>query len=81
MKDKNIENFNLTSAMISGSRVIAKGRKIRDIERLVKNYGGKPSKWQKKSSPVFEVDGEYYEFHWYEQTGIGRVEIKRKEVS
>jgi len=60
--------------------VIAKGRGIRDLNRLVRNYGGKPSLWTKKSSPPVEVDGILYEYHWYEHHGIGRFEIKRVKV-
>jgi hypothetical protein len=36
--------------------------------------------WTKKSSPTVEIDGDLYEFHWYEHHGIGRFEIKRKKV-
>jgi hypothetical protein len=39
------------------------------------------TQWIKKSSPCFEVSGEYYEYHWYEHPSIGRVEIKQKPVS
>lgn len=70
----------LTRRMISQSRVISKGRRIRDVERLVKTYGGRASGWVKKSSPRFEEDGQQYEYHWYEHPGLGRVELKRKEV-
>jgi len=66
--------------MIAQSRVIAKGRRIRDLNRLIKTYGGIPSKWLKKSSPTFEINGDQYEYHWYEHTGIGRFEIKIKKV-
>jgi len=66
--------------MIAQSRVIAKGKRIRDLNRLTEEYGGIPSKWVKKSSPGFEVDGELYEYHWYEHHGIGRFEIKLKKV-
>jgi len=66
--------------MIAQSRVIAKGRRIRDLNRLIKTYGGIPSKWLKKSSPSFEINGDQYEYHWYEHTGIGRFEIKLKKV-
>lgn len=62
--------------MLSQSRVIAKGRRIREIERLVAQYGGRASKWVKKSSPQFEVAGERFEYHWYEHPGIGRFEVK-----
>jgi hypothetical protein len=66
--------------MLSQARVIAKGRRIRDVARLVATYGGNASRWVKKSSPPLE-DGEgSYELHWYEHPGVGRVELKRKEV-
>jgi hypothetical protein len=35
----------------------------------------------KKSSPRFEIAGEYFEYNWYEHPGIGKVELKRKRVS
>ena len=62
--------------MLSQSRMIAKGRRIREVERLVAQYGGRASKWVKKSSPQFEVAGERFEYHWYEHPGIGRFEVK-----
>lgn len=70
----------LTPQMIAQSRLIAKGRRIRDVQRLVGTYGGRFSQWVKKSSPHFEDDGHYYEIHWYEHPDIGRVEVKLKEV-
>jgi hypothetical protein len=70
----------LSPAMISLSRVIAKGRRIRDVERLVASYGGSASRWVKKSSPRLEDDDGPYELHWYEHPGIGRMELKRKQV-
>jgi len=60
--------------------VIAKGRRIRDLERLLNEYGGKSSMWTKKSSPAVELAGDLYEYHWYEHHGIGKFEIKRKKV-
>ena len=36
--------------------------------------------WTKRSSPAVEIDGDLYEYHWYEHHGIGRFEIKRKKV-
>ena len=62
--------------MLSQARVIAKGRRIREVERLVAQYGGMASKWVKKSSPQFEIEGERFEYHWYEHLGIGRFEVK-----
>lgn len=56
----------ITRAMLARSRVLARGRGIRDVDRLVKSHGGKSSRWTKKSSPMFEVAGSWYEFHWYE---------------
>ena len=70
----------LTARMLAQSRVIAKGNRIREVQRLVADYGGTPSHWVKKSSPQFEIKGLLYEYHWYEYAGIGRVEVKRKQV-
>jgi hypothetical protein len=67
--------------MLSQARVIARGRRIRDVERLVKSYGGKASRWVKKSSPRHEVAGGYLEYRWYEHPGIGRVELKEVRTS
>ena len=67
--------------MLAQSRVIAKGKRIRDVSRLVETYGGTSSRWVKKSTPRFERASRYYEYHWYEHPGIGRVELKRKQVS
>jgi hypothetical protein len=71
----------LNKDLLSRSRVIAKGRRIRDVARLVEQYGGVASEWVKKSSPPFPVDSGIYEYHWYECHGIGRFEIKLKKVS
>jgi len=47
--------------MLAQARIIAKGEGIRDVQRLVHEYGGRASKWVKKSSPQFEVNGEHFE--------------------
>ena len=70
----------LTPRLLAQSRVIAKGRRIRDVQRLVQTYGGKASEWVKKSSPAFERQGHEYEYHWYEHPTIGRVGVKLKQV-
>lgn len=57
--------------------MIAKGGRIREVGRLVAQYGGRASKWVKKSSPQFEVAGDYFEYHWYEHPRIGRFEVKK----
>lgn len=67
--------------MLAQARVIAKGRRIRIVDRLVARYGGRASRWTKKSSPRFEVAGEFFEYHWYEHPGIRRVGLKQKRVS
>jgi len=61
--------------------VIAKGERIRDVQRLVSHYGGKRSRWVTKSSPAFEFQGDLFDYHWYEHYGIGRFETKLKSVS
>jgi len=66
--------------MLAQSRVIAKGRRIRDVQRLVRNHGGKPYSWVKKASPSFKMAGHTYEYHWYECRAIGRIELKRKRM-
>jgi hypothetical protein len=66
--------------MLSQARVIAKGKRIRNVQRLVAQYGGRASQWIKKSSPQFEVGGERFEYHWYEHPGIGRFETKQVQV-
>ena len=71
----------LTRGMLSQSRVIAKGRHIRQVKRLVAQYGGKASKWVKKSSPQIEIAGKKIEYHWYEHSGIGRFEIKKVQIN
>ena len=75
-----METPELTRELVARSRVIAKGRGIRDLDRLIRDYGGKPSLWTKKSSPPVEMGGDVYEYHWYEHHGIGRFEVKIKKV-
>jgi hypothetical protein len=70
----------LNKNVLARSRVIAKGQGIRDIERLVSQYGGKAKNWIKKSSPVMVISGGRAEIHWYEHHGVGRVEEKIKWI-
>lgn len=51
---------------------------IRDVRRLVRQYGGKPRMQVKKSSGRVLLDGRPAEVHWYEHHGIGRFETKLK---
>ena len=62
--------------MLSQSRVIAKGERIRDVQRPVAEYDGRASQWVKKSSAQFEVAGERFEYHWYEHPGGWQVRSK-----
>ena len=80
MSRKSRAASDLTPRLLAQSRVIAKGRRIRDVQRFVETYGGKASEWVKKSSPSFESQGHEYEYHWYEHPTIGRVEVKVKQV-
>ena len=73
--------IHLSRAALASARVIAKGNRIRDVRRLVSQYGGKVSRWVKKSSAQFEVGGKRFEYHWYEHHGIGRFETKKVEVN
>jgi hypothetical protein len=66
---------------LSEARVVAKGKRIRDVRRLVAQYGGRASKWVKKSSAPFETGDQSFELHWYEHPGIGRFEVKQVRVN
>jgi hypothetical protein len=68
----------LTKQQLAQSRVIAKGIKIKEIDRLLKEYGGSPKRWAKKSSQPFVFENRLVELHWYEHHGIGRVDVKIK---
>jgi hypothetical protein len=74
---ENMTEFRLTPLMLSQARVIAKGRRIRDVQRLAETYGGRQSKWVKKAGPCFEDAGRSYDEH----PDIGQAEPKLKEVS
>ena len=71
----------LTFRLLAQSRVIAKGAQIREVKRLVAQYGGRASKWVKKSSPQIEIAGKKIEYHWYEHSGIGRFEVKEVQIN
>lgn len=68
---------------IENVEIIAVGNKIREIERLRKTHGS--GSWRKLKGTArvrlledgFECEAE---LHWYEAHGIGRKEIKIKEL-
>ena len=70
----------LSREMLAQSRVIAKGRAIRDLDRLLRQYGGRAKHWVKKSTAIIWLNGRRAEVHWYEHRGIGRVELKVKWI-
>lgn len=49
--------------MFGHLRIIAKGKRIRDLPRLPETYGGRASEWTKKSSSSFQLAGITYEYH------------------
>jgi hypothetical protein len=67
---------------IENVEVIAIGGKIRDVARLRKMYGR--GRWRKVKGvgPVRLSDGSECdaELHWYEAHGIGRREMKVKQL-
>lgn len=76
------DSFEIVSPL-EDIEIIAVGSSIRDIEWLRKIYGS--GRWRKLKGFArirFLDDGEEFlaELHWYEAHGIGKVEIKIKEL-
>lgn len=76
-----MESFKIISP-IEDIEIIAVETSIRDIERLRKTYGN--ARWRKLKGFVtvrledgFQCEAE---LHWYEAHGIGKREIKIKEL-
>ena len=68
---------------IEDIETIAVGNSIRDLEWLRKTYGS--GRWRKLKGFArvrFPDDGEEFnaELHWYEAHGIGKVEMKIKDL-
>ncbi len=68
---------------IEDIEIIAVGSQIRDLKWLQKTYG--KGRWHKLKGFArirFLDDGEEFdaEMHWYEAHGIGKVEMKIKEL-
>jgi hypothetical protein len=72
-------DFELVSP-IEGVETFATGRQIRELARLRRAYGN--GRWRKRKgvAKVRFRDGRVRraELHWYEASGIGRVEFKIK---
>lgn len=63
---------------------IAKGSGIREVDRLVSEYGGNRRNWAKRKgyTRIVQPDGSSVlaEVHWYEGHGVGAVEFKVKRT-
>ena len=72
-------NFRITSPIVE-IQVIASGRQIRELRRLIKAHG--KGRWRKlKGIATIELpDGRIRkaEIHWYEAHGLGKKEVKIK---
>ena len=62
---------------LRNKEVIARGRGIRDVQRLVSKYGGRADQWRKMKG-VGELNGRTGEFHWYQNVSRGIFEGKPK---
>jgi hypothetical protein len=68
---------------ITNPKTFAQGSKIRELNRLIDTYGGKSWKKCKGYATIRLLDsGELLsaELHWYEAHGVGKVELKIKEL-
>jgi hypothetical protein len=65
---------------IRNQRVIARGRQIRILRRLTRDYGGKNWRKMKGEAHIRDEKGREYdaEIHWYEAHGVGKRDIKVK---
>lgn len=76
-----MEAFEIISP-IEDIEIIAVGASIRDIERLRKTHGS--GRWRKLKGRAFVRLEDGYEcqaeLHWYEAHGIGKKEIKIKQL-
>lgn len=76
-----MDGFEIISS-IEDVEIIAIDSRIRDIERLRRTFGS--GRWRKlKGVAIVRLDDGYEcraELHWYEAHGIGKREIKIKEI-
>lgn len=56
----------LTKELLAQARVITKGKRILDVQRLLAQYGGQRARWV---SPLFEDSERLYDHYWYEHDG------------
>lgn len=76
-----VEPFEILSAL-ENIKIIAVEGRIRDVERLRKMYGS--GRWRKlKGIAIVRLKDGFEcqaELHWYEAHGIGKKEMKIKEL-
>ena len=76
-----VDGFEIIGAIADVEIIAVEGR-IRDIERLRKAFGS--GRWRKlKGKATVRLDDGYEcraEVHWYEAHGIGKKEMKIKEI-
>ena len=67
---------------IAAPQTFAIGTKIHELPRLRKTYGA--GRWRKRkgTARIRLADGSEWmaELHWYEATGVGRKELKIKQL-
>ncbi len=71
------------AGQITHQETFAEGARIRELGRLIETYGGK--NWKKRKGVArirLLSSGEILtaELHWYEAHGVGKVEMKIKEL-
>ena len=75
-------NWELISEL-SNTETFAQGSGIRELGRLIETYGGKNWRKCKGFGTVrFVASGETItaELHWYEGHGVGKIEMKIKDL-
>ena len=80
-KYTNEKGFIPKNTIINKSKSLANGTEIRDLKRLLNNYGGNPDDWSKKFGMIKSAKYKY-DIHWYEKDGK-QYELKfknRKEI-
>jgi len=66
---------------IDNINIIATGKGIKELHRLVKSYGGQNWRKMKGTASIRLFSGKVVkaEIHWYECHGVGRKEFKIKK--
>ena len=88
ISDTNV--FIKKGTFITGVRIIASGKEIREVNRLMENYKlqncmkTKEEDWLKMRGTAFITDNKEYhrkaEVHWYQAKNIGKVKFKTVNI-